>query len=120
MTRDSIRRAIRTALVAALVIWLPGLLGWLNAVTSWARDEGATPFPDAHGLAYLGVSAIVGGIIGLVQWLLNTIEDGIGKGFLRSVPPRPKRGEAGQAMPTWAVVLLVVLAVVAVALALTG
>lgn len=90
MTGDSIRRAIRTAVVAALVLWLPGLLGWLNAVTSWAHSEGATPFPDAHGLAYAGVAAIVGGVIGLVQWLINMIEDGTGRGFLRTVPPRTR------------------------------
>lgn len=112
MTRDSIRRAIRTALVAALVIWLPGLLGWLNAVTSWARDEGATPFPDAHGLAYLGVSAIVGAAIGLVQWLINTIEDGIGHGFLRSVPPKPPRGQGGVLDARTVVAVVVVVAVV--------
>ena len=60
MTRDAILRAIRTAVVTAFALFIPGLLGWLNAVTEWARSEGSTPFPDAHGLAYLGVVAIVG------------------------------------------------------------
>lgn len=119
MTRDSIRRAIRTALVAALVLWLPGLLGWLNAVTSWARSEGATPFPDAHGLAYAAVAAIVGAVIGLVQWLINVIEDGIGKGFLRTVPPRPKRGQVGAVtLPTWLLVAVIVIAVIVIGLVL--
>lgn len=95
MTRDSIKRAIRTAIVTALALWIPGLLGWLNELTEWARAEGSTPFPDAHGLAYLGVVAIVGAVVGLVQWLWNLIEDGIGHGLLRTVAVRPDRGEGG-------------------------
>lgn len=90
MTGESIRRAIRTAVVVTLALWIPGLIGFLNEITKWAKTEGSTPFPDAHGLAYLGVVAIVGGFTGLVQWLWNAIEDGIGHGFLRTVPKRPK------------------------------
>lgn len=91
MTKDSIKRAIRTAIVSALALWIPGLLGWLNDLTQWARDEGSTPFPDARGLAYLGVVAIVGAFIGLVQFLWNAVEDGIGHGFLRTVPPKREK-----------------------------
>lgn len=88
MTRDAILRAIRTAVVTAFALFIPGLLGWLNAITEWARSEGSTPFPDAHGLAYLGVVAIVGAFVGLVQWVWNAIEDAWGKGFLRTPPQR--------------------------------
>lgn len=91
MSRDSVRRAIRTFVVTALGLWIPGLLGWLNDLTAWARSEGSTPFPDAHGLAYLGVVAIVAGVIALVQLAWNTVEDATGHGFLRAVPPRPPR-----------------------------
>lgn len=95
MSRDSVRRAFRTFLVATLALFLPGLLGWLNALTEWARSEGSTPFPDAHGLAYLGVSAIVGGVIGLVNLLVTTVEDASGKALMRDVPPRADRGQEG-------------------------
>lgn len=88
MNRDSIRRAIRTFVITALALWLPGLLGWLNALTEWARAEGGTPFPDARGLAYLGVSAIVAGVVALINLAWNAVEDGIGHGLLREVPPR--------------------------------
>lgn len=91
MTRDSLRRAIRTFVIATLALFVPGLLGWLNDLTEWARGEGSTPFPDAHGLAYLGVAAITGGVIALVNLLWNWIEDASGKGFLRAVPPKPPR-----------------------------
>lgn len=119
MTRDSVRRALRTAIVSSLVLFIPGLLGWLNMVTQWARDEGATPFPDAHGLAYLGVSAIVGGIIGLVQWVLNVIEDGVGKGFLRDVPAR-NPGEGGAIERQYILLIIAVLVVLALVVAFSS
>jgi hypothetical protein len=89
MTRDSIRRAIRTFIITTLALFIPGLLGWLNDLTAWARGEGSTPFPDAHGLAYLGVSAIVAGVVALINAVWNAVEDASGKGLLRDVPPRP-------------------------------
>lgn len=91
MNRDSILRAVRTFVIATLALFVPGLLGWLNDLTEWARGEGSTPFPDAHGLAYLGVAAIAGGVIALVNLLWNWIEDVSGKGFLRSVPSRAEK-----------------------------
>lgn len=88
MSKESVRRAVRTFVVATLALFVPGLLGWLNALTEWARAEGATPFPDAKGLMYLATSAITAGVIALVQLVWNMIEDASGKGFLRDVPPR--------------------------------
>lgn len=83
INRDSVRRAARTFIPAFLVLFVPGLLGWLNDVTAWARSEGSTPFPDAHGLAYLAVSATVAGLIALVNFLMNLGEDALGVGILR-------------------------------------
>lgn len=91
MTRDSLRRALRTFLITTLALFIPGLLGWLNALTDWARGQGSTPFPDAHGLAYLGVSAITAGVVALVNLAWNAIEDATGKGVLRN-PPAPPQG----------------------------
>jgi hypothetical protein len=89
MTGESIRRALRTFVITTLALFVPGLLGWLNDLTQWARGEGSTPFPDAHGLAYLGVSAIVAGVVALINLAWNAIEDASGKALLRDVPPRP-------------------------------
>lgn len=83
MTRDSARRVIRTFLVAFLGVALPGAFGWLNALTEWARNNGQTPFPDARSLAFLGVAAIVAGVIALLNLLLVWVEDATGKGILR-------------------------------------
>lgn len=73
--RDALRAAVRVWLFTTLGIWIPGLLGWINEVTQWARDEGATPFPDARGLAFLFVAAITAAfpaaITGIVRWLEN-------------------------------------------------
>ena len=63
MTRDSVRRALRTFVITTLALFIPGLLGWLNELTAWANSAGERPFPDGHGLAFLGVSAIVAGVV---------------------------------------------------------
>lgn len=114
MSRDSIRRAIRTFVITTLGLFIPGLLGWLNDLTSWARGQGSTPFPDAHGLAYLGVSAIVAGVVAIINLLWNTVEDASGKGLLRVVPP--KSNEAGAVDLGFVVVLVLVVIIVLVLL----
>ena len=88
MTRDSIRRATRTFVITTIALFIPGLLGFLNAITEWARSEGSTPFPDAHGLAYLGVSALVAGVVAIINLAWNAVEDATGKGLLRTPPSK--------------------------------
>lgn len=97
MSRESVRRAIRTFIISTLAVFLPGLLGWLHALTEWAAGAGTTPFPDAKGLMFLGVSAIVGGVIALVNLLWNLVEDATGKGLLRNVPPVSHSDQRGVA-----------------------
>lgn len=118
MTRDSVRRALRTFLITTLALFVPGLLGWLNDLTAWAASEGQRPFPDGQGLAYLGVSAITAGVVALVNLGWNLVEDATGKGLLRTVPPRPVVGEGGRAPGGLLVTvgLLVLVVVVAVLL----
>lgn len=84
MTRDSIRRAIRTFVITTVGLLIPGLFGFLNAITEWARAEGQAPFPDARSLAYLGVVAIVSGVVAAVNLIWNAVEDKAGAGFLRT------------------------------------
>lgn len=88
MTRDSIQRAIRTFIITAVALFLPGLFGWLHALTEWARAEGQAPFPDARSLAYLGVVAVVAGVVAVINLIWTTIEDAAGHGFLRQPPTR--------------------------------
>ena len=88
LASDSVRRVLRTFTRATLVLFVPGLLGWIHDLTSWANSQGSTPFPDAHGLAWLGGSAIVAGCIAAGELAWNLIEVQLGKGFLRDVPPK--------------------------------
>lgn len=88
MTRDAVRRAIRTFIITTVALFIPGLLGWLNGLTEWAKGQGSTPFPDAHGLAYLGVSAVTAGVVAVVNLVWNMVEDAAGKGMLRETPPK--------------------------------
>lgn len=108
MSRDTMRRALRTFLQTAVALLLPGIFGWLNALTDWAKAEGQAPFPDARSLAYLGVVAIVSGVVAAVTLLWNGIEDAAGRGFLRAVPPKPPAGDRGAAYVTWGGLALLV------------
>lgn len=88
MSHESVRRAIRTFVISTLGMLLPGIFGWLNDLTTWAKSDGQQPFPDARSLAYLGVCAIVAGVIAALNLIWNWVEDASGKGFLRQVPSR--------------------------------
>lgn len=88
MSNDSVRRAIRTFLITTTALFIPGLLGWLNDLTAWASSEGQRPFPNGQGLVYLGVSAIVAGVVAVVNLAWNAIEDASGHAVLRETPPR--------------------------------
>lgn len=121
MSRDSLRRVVRTFLIAFLGIAIPGALSWLHDLTEWANGQGQTPFPDARSLAFLAVAAICAGFIALLNLLVVWVEDSTGRGFLRAVPPKPPRTPRGQRGETMlgTVLPLLVLAVVVVTYVLT-
>lgn len=87
---DGFRRVLRTFLFAFGGIALPGLLGWLNALTEWANAQGQAPFPDARSLAFLGVAAVAAGFIAVLNALWVLVEDYTGRGVLREVARRPR------------------------------
>lgn len=127
LASDSAKRVYRTFVIAFVGVSVPGLFGWLNGLTEWARSEGQAPFPDAHSLAFLGVSAIVAGCVAVVNLLVVGLEDATGKRVMRpqrailgkSVmsPLDPRPTEKGQASLLY--ILLVVLVVLLI-LALVG
>lgn len=83
LNRSSVIKIVRTFLFAFAGILLPGLLGWLHALTEWASSQGQTPFPDAHSLAYVGVAAITAGAVAVVNAVVLLVEDSTGKGLGR-------------------------------------
>lgn len=120
-SNDAVRRVIRTFLQAFLGLLLPGLLGWLNALTDWANDGGQAPFPDARSLAYVGIAAISAGFIAVVTAIMTGVEDLTGKGFLRNVPPAPPvppRDQRGSAYVSWGALAVIALVVVLLVLLL--
>lgn len=112
---EAVRKALRTFLIATFGLALPGLLGWLNDLTDWAHSQGTTPFPDAHGLMFILVSAIAGGFIAVLNFLVIVVEDATGHAFLRTPNPTStgRHEQTGTAYPllVWAalVTVLVVL-----------
>lgn len=94
MTRESVRRALRTFIITTLALFVPGVLGFLNEITEWARAEGEVPFPDGRSLWFLLVSALVAGVVAAVNLAWNVVEDASGHAVLRDVPPRD-HGDGG-------------------------
>jgi hypothetical protein len=84
---DGTRRVLRTWLFSFLGLFLPGVVGWLNALTEWARSEGQRPFPEATSLAYLGVVGISASSIAIVNGIVIWAEDRAGKALLRGEGP---------------------------------
>jgi hypothetical protein len=80
---EAVKKATRTFAYAFLAVLVPGLLGWLHALTAWAQAQGQEPFPAATSLGYLAVSAIVAGVISLVNLLGIVVEDATGTRPLR-------------------------------------
>lgn len=94
--QDALRSFLRVWIVGTLTLFLPGLFGWINEVTKWAKHEGSTPFPDAHGLVFLFVAAITSAFVAAGAAILRLVENYTGKALLpRPAGPEtpPRRGE---------------------------
>lgn len=88
-TKAWFRRSVRTFLQAFLALLVPGSLGFLHDLTEWANSQGQTPFPDPHSFAFVGVQAIIAGVIAVVTALWTVYEDWSGHALLRTLPPEP-------------------------------
>lgn len=91
MTRDSALRALRTFIISFLALWIPYLIGFLNDLANWANGNDKAPFPDISALGEAGVSAAAAALIALINLVWNAVEDGVGRGMFRAVPPRTDR-----------------------------
>lgn len=123
--RDALRAAFRVWVFTTLGLFIPGLLGWINDVTGWARANGETPFPDARSLLFLIVAAITAAFPAAVAGVVRYLENLSGTSFI----PRPSgptvpvgrrrdRGTAHPAVVAYAVAMGAVLLLVAFAVQL--
>jgi hypothetical protein len=93
VSRDSIRRVLRTFLQAFLGVLLPVSLGWLQQVAKAVTDGQTIAVPDRGFWLNVLVSAVIAGFVATVSLIQNLLEDKTGKdtpGLDRS-PPRHAR-----------------------------
>lgn len=80
--KDAAKSAALVWLYTTVGLWIPGLLGWVNEVSSWAEQKGAPPFPDPSNLAFLFVAALTAAFPAAVAGLVRYIENVSGKSLL--------------------------------------
>ena len=83
--KDSAISFLRAWIVGTLMLWIPGLFGWVHEVSEWADAKGAPAFPDPSNLAFLFVAALTAAFPAAGMAILRLIENAAG----RSILPRP-------------------------------
>jgi len=73
--RDAFKSAFLVWLFTTVGLFIPGMLGWINEVTSWANQQGAPPFPDPSNLAYLFVAALTAAFPAAVAGVVRFVEN---------------------------------------------
>lgn len=115
--KDAAKSALRVWVFTTIGLWLPGLLGWVHDVSSWASQKGAPAFPDPSNLAFLFVAALTAGFPAAVAGVWRYAENLWGQSF----PPRAAgpgtvnvdgRHERGESALTLIIVVLAVILVV--------
>lgn len=86
---DALKAFLRVWIVSTLMLWIPGLLGWVHEVSEWAAQKGAPPFPDPSNLAFLFVAALTGAFPAIGMGILRLLENASGKSVLRPAGPPP-------------------------------
>lgn len=119
--KDALKSFALVWLFGTLALFVPGLLGWINDVTAWARDEGTTPFPDAHGLMFFFVAALTAAFPAALAGVVRFLENYFNRPILprtagQPVPVKPpgEGGQAGWLIQLLGILLLVVLVVLLV------
>lgn len=84
---DASKAAFRVWIFTTLGLWIPGLLGWVHDVSSWAQQNGAPPFPDPSNLMFLFVAALTAAFPAAVTGLWRIAENYSGHTMLRAAGP---------------------------------
>lgn len=80
--KDAALAALRVWVFTTIGLWIPGLLGWVNEVSSWASQKGAPPFPDPSNLAFLFVAALTAAFPAAVAGVVRLFENASGQNLL--------------------------------------
>lgn len=76
--KDAAKSAFRVWIFTTLGLWIPGLLGWVHEVSSWASQKGAPPFPDPSNLGFLFVAALTAAFPAAVAGIIRIVENASG------------------------------------------
>lgn len=116
--KDALKSAALVWVFTTVGLWIPGLLGWINEVSSWAAQKGAPPFPDPSNLGFLFVAALTAAFPAAVAGLVRFIENASGQQLLprtAAAPvttPKPPQGGQVNLSLVIGVLLVVILLVV--------
>lgn len=88
---DAAKSAALVWLFTTVGLWIPGLLGWINEVTSWANQKGAPAFPDPSNLAFLFVAALTAAFPAAIAGIVRYIENVSGQPLLPRTAQRPTK-----------------------------
>lgn len=79
---DALKSAALVWLYGTVMLFIPGMFGWINEVTEWANQKGAPPFPDPSNLAFLFVAALTATFPAAGAFVVRYIENLSGKQLL--------------------------------------
>lgn len=88
---DALRRALRTFLQGFVGVLALIAIPALNNLVSAVAGGGEVEF-DVNFWQGVAVAAVAGGIIALVSWAQNEIEDTSGKAVLKEPVPKETKG----------------------------
>ena len=91
---DAAKSALRVWVFTTLGLWIPGLLGWVNEVSSWASQKGAPAFPDPSNLAFLFVAALTAAFPAAVAGIVRYVENLAGHSLAGPRASGPAPGDA--------------------------
>lgn len=97
--KDALKSAALVWFFTTIGLWIPGLLGWVNEVSSWAAQKGAPPFPDPSNLGFLFVAALTAAFPAAVAGLVRYIENVSGQTLLPRTAAAPVKTGPRQAGP---------------------
>jgi cytochrome c biogenesis protein CcdA len=82
--KDALKGAVRSFLFAFAALAIPAAFGVLNDITAWAASNGQHTLPNWRNLSFVGMNALVAGLVAAVTFIVRALENMTGKSFLRS------------------------------------